>query len=101
MSYKIKLLPEVHKDLLGAKKWYNNKKAGLGEEFKLEVNKEIDYIGEFPEHYQRKYIELRQSLVEHFPYAIFYLVEEEKEQVVIFGVLHTSRDPETIRSRRK
>ncbi len=101
MGYTIKLLPVVHKDLRAAKKWNNDQKAELGEEFKSEVNKEIDYIGEFPEHYQRKYKELRQSLANRFPYAIFYLVEEEKKQVVIFGVLHTSRDPETIRKRRK
>lgn len=101
MSYTIRLLPVVHQDLQAAKKWYNDQKAHLGEEFKLQVNKEIDYIGEFPEHYQRKYKELRQSLVKRFPYAIFYLVEEEKKQVVIFGVLHTSRDPEMIRKRKK
>ena len=101
MGYKIRLLPVAQQDLQAAKKWYNDQKANLGEEFKLQVNQEIDYIGEFPEHYQRKYKELRQSLVKRFPYAIFYLVEEEKEQVVIFGVLHTSRDPEMIRKRRK
>lgn len=70
MGYTIKLLPVVHRDLRAAKKWYNDQKAELGEEFKA-VNKEIDYIGEFPEHYQRKYKELRQSLVNRFPYESF------------------------------
>lgn len=101
MAYKIRLLPEVRQDLQVAKKWYNGQKPDLGEEFKSEVNKEIDHIGEFPEHYQRKYKDLRQSLVNRFPYAIFYLIEEEKKLVVIFGVLHTSRDPDTVRKRRK
>ena len=101
MEYSIRLLPLVRQDLQAAKKWYNSQRSDLGDEFKFEVNKEIDYIGEFPEHYQRKYKELRQSLVNRFPYAIFYLLEEEKKQVVIFGVLHTSRDPDTIRKRRK
>lgn len=99
MSYKIKLLPIVKTDLQEAKKWYNKQRKGLGEEFKQEVNKEIDYIGEYPEHYQRKYKELRQSLVTRFPYAIFYLVEEEKKRIVIFGVLHTRRNPEIARGR--
>lgn len=54
MSYKIKLLPIVDKDLQKAKKWYNEQREELGEEFKAEVNKEIDYIGEYPRHYQRK-----------------------------------------------
>ena len=99
MSYKIKLLPIVHTDLRKAKKWYHDKNETLAKEFKIEVNKEIDYTGKYPEHYQRKYKEFRQSLVTRFPYAIFYLVEEEQKRIVIFGVLHTSRDPEIVRKR--
>jgi len=99
MSYEIKLLPIVHKDLRKAKKWYSDKNQELANDFKIEVNKEIEYIGNFPEHYQRKYKEFRQSLVTRFPYAIFYLIEEEQKRVVIFGVLHTSRNPEIVRKR--
>jgi plasmid stabilization system protein ParE len=101
MSYKIKLLPIVHTDLRKAKKWYYDKNETLAKEFKTEVNKEIDYIGEYPEHYQQKYKELRQSLVTRFPYAIFYLVEEEQKRIIVFGILHTSRDPEIVRERIK
>lgn len=101
MAYKVKLLPEVYQDLKAAQKWYNDQKAGLGAEFKAAVIKEIDYIGEYPEHYQRKYIELRQSLVDRFPFAVFYLIEEEHKRIVILGVLHTSRDPETVKRRKK
>lgn len=101
MAYKIKLLPIVHTDLRKAKKWYHEKSETLASEFKIEVENEIGYIGEYPEHYQRKYKELRQSLITRFPYAIFYLVEEEQKRIVIFGVLHTSRNPEIIRKRVK
>ncbi|MDT8415453.1 MAG: type II toxin-antitoxin system RelE/ParE family toxin [Flavobacteriaceae bacterium] len=99
MPYKIKLLPIVHRDLLKAKKWYQEKSEILAQEFKAEVNKEIDYIGQYPEHYQRKHKELRQSLVTRFPYAIFYLVDKEQKQIIVFGVLHTSRNPEIVRKR--
>jgi len=101
MSYTVKILPEAFKDLQKAKKWYQEKGENLAEGFKKEVNKEIDYIGNYPENYQRKYKELRQSLVTRFPYAIFYLVEESLKQVIIFGVLHTRRNPEIIRKRIK
>lgn len=100
MTYKIKLLPIARKDLQDAKSWYNNRKENLGEEFKLEVNNEMDYIGEFPLHYQSTYKELRQARVKRFPYSIFYLIEEEKQQIVIVGVLHTSRNPDTILKRK-
>ncbi|WP_163398576.1 type II toxin-antitoxin system RelE/ParE family toxin [Flavobacterium fluviatile] len=99
MIYEIKLLPIVQTDLRKAKKWYEDKSKSLAEEFKAEVDKEIGYIGMFPEHYEQKYKEFRQSLVTRFPYAIFYLVEEEQKRIVIFGVLHTSRNPEIIKER--
>lgn len=101
MSYKIKLLPIAYSDLLKAKKWYHDKNPTLAEEFKTEVNKEIDYIGKYPERYKLKYLELRQSLVTRFPYAIFYLLEEERKEIIILGVLHTHRNPEIIRERIK
>lgn len=101
MTYSLKLLPIVYNDLREAKKWYNEKKEHLGEEFKQAVNREFNYIKTYPEHYQRKYKELRQSLVTRFPYAIFYLIEESKKQIIIFGVLHTSRNPEIVRSKIK
>lgn len=59
----------------------SQKSKELSQEFKAAVNKEIDYIGEHPEHYQLKYKELRQSLVRRFPYAIFYLVEENQNEL--------------------
>ncbi|MDP2686710.1 MAG: type II toxin-antitoxin system RelE/ParE family toxin [Aequorivita sp.] len=101
MGYKIKLLPIVYMDLQKAKKWYREKNETLTQDFKVEVDKEIDYIGAYPEHYQRKYKELRQSLITRFPYAIFYLVEEEQKRIIVFGVLHTSRNPEIVRKRIK
>ena len=101
MAYTIKLLPIVQTDLGKAKKWYSEKSETLAEEFKTEVNKEIDYIRGYPEHYQRKYKELRQSLVFRFPYVIFYLVEEEQKRIIVFGVLHTSRNPDIVKKRAK
>ncbi|CAL2090412.1 ParE toxin of type II toxin-antitoxin system, parDE [Tenacibaculum sp. 190524A02b] len=101
MSYVIKLLPVVYQDLQKAKQWYNEQKEGLGEEFKSEINKEFAYIKEYPSHYQKKYKDLRQSLTPRFPYAIFYLLEEDKKRIIVFGVLHTRRNPEVARERMK
>lgn len=82
MSFKIKLLPIVNLDLRKAKKWYQEKSETLAQEFKIEVNKEIDYIGEYPEHYQLKYKEFRQSLVTRFPYAIFIWSKKSKSKLL-------------------
>ena len=99
--YKTKLLPVTRTDLQKAKKWYNEQRTELGEEFKQEVNREINYIGKYPFHYQIKYKEIRASYVTRFPYGIFYFIEEDKRQIVIIGVLHTKRNPNIIQKRIK
>ena len=97
--YKVKLLPITRTDLQKAKKWYNEQRSELGEEFKHEVNKEMDYISTYPLHYQTKYKEVRVSYVTRFPYGIFYLIEEVKKQIVILGVLHNKRNTNIIQQR--
>lgn len=101
MKYTVKILPIAHSDLKKAKKWYNEQRENLGQDFKMEVNKEIDYISENPKHYQLKYKKLRQSLVTKFPYAIYYFIDEERTQIVIIGVLHTKRNPKIVKKRIK
>ena len=44
MTYLIKLLPVVKKDLQKARLWYKKINKNLSEDFKKEVNKEIDSV---------------------------------------------------------
>lgn len=99
MQYQVKILPIAYVDLRKAKMWYAEENGKLAEEFKIEVNKEIKYIGRYSEIYQLKYHNLRQSILNRFPYSIFYIVEEELKQVIVFGILHSSRNPEIVRKR--
>lgn len=101
MSYKIKILPIAFKDLQESKKWYLEKSELLAEEFKAEISKEIEYVSEYPNHYQIKHKELCQYLVTRFPFSIFYFVNENPNQIVIFGIFHTSRNPKIVRNRKK
>lgn len=99
MKYKLKLLPVVYQDLQKAKKWYIDINAELGEDFKLKVNQEFDYISQYPKHYQKKYEELRQAIVPRFPYTVYYLIEEELQTVVVVGVLAQKQSIDRIKKR--
>ena len=101
MKYKLKLLPIVYQDLRKAKKWYLGINTILGEDFKLKVNEEFDYIKQYPKHYQKKHKELRQAIVERFPYTIYYLIEEELKMVVVVGVLAQKQSFDRIKKRLK
>lgn len=99
MSYYVKILPQALKDAIDTKKWYNKKSEGLGNEFKFEVDKEIEYIRKYPEHYQVIHKDLRQSVLNRFPYLIFYLLEEKNKRIIIMGILHSKRNPKLIHKR--
>lgn len=101
MAYTLKLLPIARKDLREGREWHENIQKGLGEAFKEAVNAEIDYVGNNPHHFQRRYKELRLSLVKRFSYAIFYMIDQERKWVIVFAVLHTRRNPEIARGRIK
>ncbi|WP_269227495.1 type II toxin-antitoxin system RelE/ParE family toxin [Flavobacterium eburneipallidum] len=99
MDYKLKLLPIVYQDLRKAKKRYLGINTVLGEDFKLKVNEELDYIQKYPKHYQKRYKELRQAIVARFPYTIYYLIEEEFRIVVVVGILAQKQSFDRIKKR--
>lgn len=81
----------VGRDLAGAYRWYEDQRAGLGEEFLGAVEASFDAIQELPEMFTRVHGEVRRAVVSRFPYAVFYRLEPK--QVVILAVLHMARDP--------
>jgi len=101
MKYKLKLLPVVYQDLRKTKKWYLEMNTELGEDFKMKVIEEINYINQYPKHYQKKYKELRQAIVSKFPYIIYYLIEEELKMVVVIGILAQKQSFDRIKKRLK
>ena len=101
MKYKLKLLPIVFQDLIKAKKRYFDINAELGEDFKLQVNEELDYIRQYPKHYQKKHKEVRQAIITRFPHTVYYLIEEELKIVVVIGVLAQKQSFDRIQKRLK
>ncbi len=58
---------------------------------------EFDGIKENPFLLQKKYRDTRVRYVKGFPFGIYYVVDEKS--ITILAVLHTSRNPETWKSR--
>jgi plasmid stabilization system protein ParE len=82
---------KVGRDLAGAYGWYEDQRAGLGEEFLAAVDATFDAIERIPEIFRRVHGEVRRANVSRFPYAVFYRIDPKS--VVVLTVLHTARDP--------
>ncbi|WP_114749606.1 type II toxin-antitoxin system RelE/ParE family toxin [Pleomorphovibrio marinus] len=100
MSYRIKLLPEARLDIKEIMEWYNEEKLGLGRRFYESLKSRLVYIRKYPLHCQVSYRDVRNILVDSFPYQVHYRIEEPDRLIVVFAVTHTSRDPRVWKNKR-
>lgn len=91
--------PEAEEDLLAAYGWYQEKQAGLGEEFLRCVEAVLHQISRYPEANACVHREIRRGLTRRFPYGVFYIIEAEK--AIVLAVFHASRNPRAWRRRRR
>lgn len=78
-------------DILEAILWYENQRTGLGYDFELCLEVAFNQIQRNPLLFEKRYKEIRIHFLDRFPYGIHYL--SEQDVIRIFGVFHTSRNP--------
>jgi len=100
MTYRIKLLPEARFDINEIMEWYNEEKRGLGKRFYGALKSRLDYIRKYPLHCQVSYRDVRNILLDSFPYQVHYRIEEPDGSIVVLAVTHTSRNPRVWKSKR-
>lgn len=94
MTYALRFLPEVEEDVGMEAAWYEGRAPGLGQEFRRMFYACVAGIARNPLRYRKVYSEFRRCLLRRFPHAIYFRVEND--QVVVFGLFHTARDPRAI-----
>ena len=94
------LSKEAEDDLLEAYVWYEQQRAGLGEELLESLDKARQAIIQNPEIYRIRYKKrVRAFVVDRFPYLILYVLEKKDANVI--SVFNTSRNPKTWKARIK
>ena len=99
MPIAIRLREEVVNDLSAAADWYNDQRAGLGDEFVQAAFAAIDELAERPTWFPVVRKHVRRALMKRFPYAIYFKVE--RSAVTVFVVVHTARARTVWRKRLK
>ncbi len=100
MSYKVKLLSEASLDIKEIIEWYNEERQGLGRRFYESLKSRLNYISNYPFHCQVGYRDVRNILVDKFPYQIHFRIKEPDKSIIVIAVTHTSRDPRVWKSKR-
>lgn len=90
--YTLLISDEANADILDAFLWYESAREGLGSDFELCLEAEINRLLRNPRQYQIQYKKIRIAYIERFPYGIHFLLD--KKFIKVIAVFHTSRDPE-------
>ncbi|WKK80468.1 type II toxin-antitoxin system RelE/ParE family toxin [Marivirga arenosa] len=91
MNYRLIVRPEAELDILESSQWYEDKQKNLGIRFLEKIEEKLLLITQNPLHYQVRYKNTRLALIEHFPYAIHFIVDQK--ELIVIAVLGTRDDP--------
>ncbi len=91
MRWQLIVRPEAESDIDEIFGWYEERRAGLGRAFMIELGRLFDTIEQGPKMFPRAHKEMRRALLKKFPYAVFYALRAD--EIVISAVFHQSRDP--------
>jgi plasmid stabilization system protein ParE len=96
MTFTVQVRPDVEEDALAGYAWYEAKAEGLGEEFLAALYAGIQNIQSNPRMYRNVYGSFRRSLLRRFPYALYFVIDDETHSIIIVGLFHCARDPEHV-----
>jgi len=91
MNYPISFTPAAEVDIAESKKWYEERREGLGEEFVFSIDAVINAVSRNPLLFRVIKKNIRRALTKRFPFAVFFTIE--KNEVIVLAVLHCRRNP--------
>lgn len=96
---KIIIRQQAENDLEDSCDWYEIRMEGLGQKFMKSFERQLLSIQSNPLRYPKQYKNIRIALMKGFPFAIYFMNEEDR--VIVLSVYHTSRNPKKFIKRLK
>jgi len=94
---KLGIRPEAEQDLAEASNWYSRHGDRVKQRFVARIEATLDRILRKPGQFPHGKAQLRRASVREFPYSIYYRAGEN--EIIVFAVLHHSRDPAVLGGR--
>ena len=89
--YSVIFTPAARAELIVAQDWYEGEAAGLGRRFRQAIDALIGRMSDNPRQFPVIFKQVRRALVRRFPYALFFVVEDNA--LIVIACFHASRDP--------
>ncbi|HEX8500342.1 MAG TPA: hypothetical protein VF659_07105 [Pyrinomonadaceae bacterium] len=91
MTYRVVVRPEAAREIQEAFDWYEGRSEGLGLEFLRAADACLAGVRRNPDAFQSVHAQVRRALLRKFPYAPFYLLDDDA--VVVLARFHVRRSP--------
>ncbi len=76
--------PEAEAEALEARRWYEGRRTGLGNEFGAEIDSALTRIVENPLSFPQVRGETRRAVLRRFPYALYFRIADDT--IVVLAV---------------
>lgn len=97
--YNLQLSNEAVADYESAVAWYEDQKPGLGFDFSVRLTESFEAIETHPTAQRFLYANRRFAFVKQFPYIVYFLLNEDNLEIIVFAILHEKRDPQIWKKR--
>jgi toxin ParE1/3/4 len=97
----VRFLAPARRELMREAAWYDDRSPGLGDRMLEAAGAAIRMIREFPDAQPPDDGPYRRCLLDVFPFALIYRLDEDQETSVIIAFAHLSRKPKYWRRREK
>lgn len=91
--YKVRIKQNALTDIQEITDWYNLQQIGLGKKFQNTTVKQINSLHKYPFSYTIRYKEFRCMIIKGFPYMVHFHINNSSDEVEVYAVISTSRNP--------
>jgi toxin ParE1/3/4 len=88
----VRFTQEAAAEVIAAQDWYEDQGAGLGTQFRDELDAAVQRIAENASQFPAVLNDVRRALMHRFPYCLFFRVEADA--ITVIACFHPSRDPQ-------
>ena len=94
MNYHVELGPQAKAELAHQITYYELQSPGLGIRFAAEVTEILSTLSRIPYAHVR-YSDIRCVPMKRFPLMVHFRVNQESRKVLVYGMIHSARNPNT------
>jgi len=94
-KFSVEISPQVQNDLLNAMEYYDAISKTISLNLYVDFKKAIKTLTLNP-YLQIRYVTIRCFPLRKFPFMLHFAIDESKSVILVYALIHTSKDPDQV-----